>query len=78
MGIVGLVVGLIGAAIGIAAGLVGGLLGLGAGLLGLLVPLSPLLLIVIGIVWLLKKLADANYPAGRPLPPREGPGVFEK
>jgi hypothetical protein len=48
---VGIVVGLVGAAIGTVIGLAGALVGLGV---GLLVPLSPILLLVLGIVWLAK------------------------
>ena len=50
-GLVGLIVGLIGAVIGIVMGLFGALLGV---VFGLIVPLSPFLLFLL-VVWLLVK-----------------------
>ena len=58
MAIFGIILGLFGAAVGIAVGVVAGLggmvLGLLGGSLGLLPHLFPVVLIVIGIIWLVK------------------------
>lgn len=52
MSVVGIVLGLAGALLGIILGLLGALLGLA---FGLLVPLSPILLLIVALVWLLGK-----------------------
>jgi len=68
-GLVGLIVGLIGAVIGIVMGLFGALLGV---VFGLIVPLSPFLLFLL-VVWLLVKGSDRSnaLAGGRNLgPPR--------
>lgn len=52
MGLIGLVIGLIGAAFGMVAGLVGAAFGVVMGLLGLLGPLTPALIVVLVIFWL--------------------------
>ena len=79
MGFIGIIVGLIGAAVGIVAGLVGGLVGIVAALLGGLVGLLPFLfpvaLITIGIIWLVKKPNSENEAGVRargiaPAPPQ--------
>ena len=60
MHIIGVLLGLAGALLGIAVGLIGALLGL---VMGILVPLSPALLLIVAIVWLVGK---PNVPAGIP------------
>jgi hypothetical protein len=59
MAAIGIIMGLIGAAVGTVVGVVGGLvgfvLGLLGGTLGLLVLLSPVVLITLGIIWLVKR-----------------------
>ena len=52
MSVLGILLGLAGALLGIIAALFGALLGVAW---GLLVPLSPILLLVVAIVWLLGK-----------------------
>lgn len=52
MSVLGILLGLAGALLGIIAGLFGALLGLA---LGLLIPLSPILLLVVAVVWMLGK-----------------------
>ena len=83
MAVVGTIVGLIGAGVGVVVGMVGGLLGLVFGLLGgavrLLPFLFPVALIVIGIIWLVKKsnptpVAEARDGHYGPAPP-PGPGT---
>jgi len=58
MAIIGVIIGLIGAALGVVAGVVGGLVGVVAGLLGgslaFVTHLFPVVLISIGIIWLVK------------------------
>lgn len=58
MAAIGIILGLIGAAIGIVIGLVAGLagmvVGLLAGSLGLLIHVLPIVLIVLGTIWLVK------------------------
>lgn len=49
MGLIGLVIGLIGAAFGVVAGLMGAAFGVVMGLLG---PLSPLLIVLLVVFWL--------------------------
>lgn len=67
MGLTGIIVGLINAAVGAVVGLVGGLVGLVMGLiggsLGLLPLLVPVLLITIGIIWLVKR-SNASSATG--------------
>ena len=69
MGFIGIIVGLIGAAVGVVVGLVGGLVGLVMGLLGgslgLLPLLVPGLLITIGIIWLVKRSKASSAMEGR-------------
>jgi hypothetical protein len=60
MHIIGVLLGFAGALLGIAVGLIGALLGL---VVGLLVPLSPILLLIVAIVWLVGK---PNVSAGMP------------
>jgi hypothetical protein len=60
---VGIVVGLVGAAVGVVIGLAGALVGL---VVGLLIPLSPILLLVLGIVWLANgSSVRTGYPQTR-------------
>jgi hypothetical protein len=58
MAAIGIILGLIGAAIGVVIGLVAGLagmvVGLLAGSLGLLIHVFPIVLIVLGTIWLVK------------------------
>jgi len=49
MGLIGLVLGLIGAAFGVVAGLMGAAFGVVMGLLG---PLTPLLIVLLAVFWL--------------------------
>ena len=68
MGLIGLVIGLVAAAFGILAGLIGAAFGIVGGLLGLLGPLTPVLIIVLGILWLTGgQRGNAGYtqPGGR-------------
>ena len=64
MVVFGIVLGLIGATIGIIVGLAGGLIGLAVGLLagslGLLIHVFPIVLIVLGTVW----LVNGSKPSG--------------
>ena len=63
MHMIGMVVGLVAAAVGIAVGLGGALLGL---VFGLLIPLSPILLLVLGIIWLANgNRARTGHPRSR-------------
>lgn len=79
MVVFGVVLGLIGATIGIIVGLAGGLIGLAVGLLagslGLLMHVFPIVLIILGTVWLVKgskpKSAMGIQPShAGPAPPR--------
>ena len=74
----GIILGLIGAAVGIVVGVVGGLggiaLGLLGGSLGLLPHLFPVLLITLGIIWLVKgsnskSVTGVRANGGGPTPP---------
>jgi hypothetical protein len=78
MAVIGIIVKLIGAVVGIVVGAVGGLvgavLGLLGGTLGLLVLLSPVVLITLGIIWLVKRsnprsVTGARAEGGGPVPP---------
>jgi hypothetical protein len=78
MAAIGIIVGLIGAAVGILVGLVGGLVGIVLGLLGgslgLLPHLFPVVLIILGTIWLVKGSKPRNVTAVRadhsgPAPP---------
>jgi hypothetical protein len=81
MVIIGIIVGLIGAAVGIVVGLVGGLvgmvLGLLGGFLGLAVHPLPVLLIAAGIIWLVKESSSRNVVGVQPnhvrIPPSHSP-----
>ena len=79
MGIIGIILGLIGAAVGIVLGMVGGLVGIVAGLLGgavgLLPFVLPVALITMGIILLVKKSNPGNAAGARarsiaPAPPQ--------
>jgi hypothetical protein len=65
----GIVIGLVAAAIGILVGLVGGLIGIGAGILGgafgLLAHPLAILLIVAGVVWLVKGSSQGSMPVAK-------------
>ena len=83
MAIFGIIVGLIGAVVGIVVGLLGGLLGGVAGLLGgavgLAVPLFPVVLITLGIIWLVRANSKNAAGAGscsRNTPGPQGPPEF--
>ena len=59
-----ILIGFVGGAIGLIAGVIGALVGIIAGLtgciLGLALPLFPLILIGVGIIWLVKGASGAN------------------
>jgi hypothetical protein len=69
MAVIGIIVRLIGAVVGIVVGAVGGLvgavLGLLGGTLGLLVLLSPVVLITLGIIWLVKRSNPRSVTGAR-------------
>ncbi len=66
---IGILIGLIGAAMGAAIGLLGGLFGLGMGLvgaaLGFIFHPIRLLLLVAGIIWILAGRSRGNVPAAK-------------
>jgi hypothetical protein len=79
MAAIGILFGLIGAAVGILVGLVGGLIGMVLGLfggsLGLLPHLFPVVLIILGTMWLVKGSKPRNASRidadrGGPVSPR--------
>ena len=74
MAVIGIIVGLIGAAFGIVAGAVGGFVGIVAGLLGACLGLAPILfpvvLITLGIIWLVRS-ANSNHGAAEEASRRE-------
>lgn len=52
---IGLLIGMVGAAFGIVAGLAGAVIGVAAGLFGLLLPMSPFVLFLLAIFILVKR-----------------------
>ena len=81
---IGILIGLVGAAIGIVLGLVGGLLGMGLRLMGVALGLGfhhfGLLLVVAGIIWIVMGTNRGNMPSVRadrngPAPPQVLPKI---
>jgi hypothetical protein len=64
-----ILIGFVGGAIGLIAGVIGALVGIIAGLigcvLGVALPLFPLILVSVGIIWLMKGASRANMPDQR-------------
>lgn len=79
MAAIGIILQFIGAAVGIVVGVLGGLVGAAVGLmgaaLGLLIPIFPVVLFILGIVWLVKgsnpkHAAGVRALSGNATPPR--------
>lgn len=66
MGLFGILIGFLAAMVGVVAGVFGALFGVVMGFFGLLLPLAPIILIVLGIVWLANGAPRQNVATGQP------------
>jgi hypothetical protein len=73
MGLFGILIGFFAAMAGVVAGLFGALFGVVMGFFGLLLPLAPIILIVLGIVWLANGAPRHNVAPGPSWPAQPSP-----